>query len=245
MTVPGELRWYADEMVSRLSSALGDELVGAWLLGSAALGGFDVERSDVDILMVSRTLVPLARRRTVAESIGPDTLACPAQGVELVWYAQVDVQPLGDPPSYQLNLNGGRLRDAKIQFGPGEEADHWFVIDLEIGRAHAVPLIGPALAEVTAPIPRPRLLAALSSSLAWHDANVAGSPNRVLNAARAIRWVETGVWTNKVDAGRWLARTQPELGPALEAAELARDRGRDVDPELAARVVRVAQALVG
>jgi hypothetical protein len=239
-----ELSGYVDEMAARLSSALGNDLIGGWLLGSAALGGFSLERSDVDIMIVSRTLASLADRRSVAELIGPDSLACPAQGLEFVWYAQADVQPLGDPPSYQLNLNGGRLREHKIQFGPGEEADHWFVIDLAIGRACAVPFLGPALADVAAPIPRPRLLAALRSSLAWHDENDTGSPNRVLNAARTIRFLETGAWTNKLDAGRWLARTQPGLSPALEAAERARDSDRQLDPELAAQVVEAAQSQV-
>ncbi len=244
MTGSAELSRYTDELASRLSTALGSDLIGVWLLGSAALGGFSLERSDVDVLVISRTNATLAQRQSVAELIGPDALACPAQGLEFVWYAQVAVQPLGDPPSYQLNLNGGRLRESKIQFGPGEEADHWFVIDLAIGLAHAVPVFGPALADVVTPISWPRLQAALRSSLAWHNENDAGSPNRVLNAARTIRFLETGAWTNKLDAGRWLARVQPPLGPALEAAEWARAHGRELDPKLAAQVVRAAQALV-
>ena len=244
MTDSAELSRYSGELSSRLSTALGSDLIGVWLLGSAALGGFSPERSDVDVLAVSRTVPSLAARRSVVDLIGPDALPCPAQGLEFVWYARSDVQPLADPPSYQLNLNGGRLREHKIQFGPGAEAEHWFVIDLAIGRDHAVPLLGPPLADVVTPIPRPRLLDALRRSLAWHDENDAGSPNQVLNAARTIQFLETGLWTNKLDAARRIARDHPALRQALVAAEQARNGGPALDPEPAASVVRAAQALL-
>jgi hypothetical protein len=241
MTGSQELRAYTGELSSRLAGALGDELIGIWLMGSGALGGFDPSSSDVDVLVVSRTRESVAARQAVADLIGPPALPCPGQGLEFVWYALADVQPLGDPPAFQLNVNGGRARQHKVQFGPGDEADHWFVIDLAIGRAAAAALVGPALAEVAAPVPAERLLEALHASLAWHDGFDAGSPNRVLNAARTIRYLATGGWTNKIAAAHWLAERQPALAPALAAALSARDNGGSVPPALAAEVAEAAR----
>jgi hypothetical protein len=242
MTETFGLDGYADQVRSRLSDALGTELLGLWLLGSGALGGFDPERSDIDLLLVTRTVAPVDRRRAVAELIGPRTLPCPAQGLEFVWYARAEVRPLGDPPQFQLNLNGGPQREHKLQFGPGPEAAHWFVIDLAIGRETAVPLAGPPLAEVAAPIPLPRLLTALTQSLTWHDHHVPDSPNRVLNAARAVRFLRTGTWTGKLDAATWLARTQPSLASPLTAARMARRDGLSLPPALGAPVITAARA---
>jgi predicted nucleotidyltransferase len=40
---------YLEELVVRLRGIAGDRLVGVWLMGSAALGDFDPDRSDLDV----------------------------------------------------------------------------------------------------------------------------------------------------------------------------------------------------
>jgi hypothetical protein len=234
---PAELTTYLDELTAALVAELADSLLGVWLVGSGALGGFSRARSDVDVLMITRTPAAISRRQSVADRIGPAALDCPAQGLEFVWYAQDDVQPLGDPPRFQLNLNGGREREHKVQFGPGDEADHWFVIDLAIARETAVPWFGPALALIVTPVPDRRLRNALRQSLDWHDAADPGSPNRVLNAARAMHYLSTHRWVDKATAGQWLAGHRPDLAPAVRAALVAREQGRSLTPDQGAPVI--------
>jgi Domain of unknown function (DUF4111)/Nucleotidyltransferase domain len=237
------LERYTGQLVGRLGDALGDDLVGVWLMGSLALGGYEPERSDIDVLLISRSVVPGPVRRRIADRIGPHALPAPAVGLEFVWYAQADVRPVADPPAFQLNLNGGRGREHKVQLGPGAEAAHWFVIDLAIGRAAARPLIGPPLADVVEPVAPQRLRSALRESLDWHDRHGAVSPDRVLNAARAAVFLRTGSWTSKPAAAARLGELEPSLAPALAAALRARRENTSVDPAAAASVVVTAREL--
>ena len=50
---------YLDELMRRLEQHAGDELVAAWLVGSTALGDFDMTRSDVDVQAVAETSSPV------------------------------------------------------------------------------------------------------------------------------------------------------------------------------------------
>lgn len=51
-----------ESLVSRLSAALGTNLVGVWLFGSKARGDFD-EESDIDLLVIVAFLTPPIRWR--------------------------------------------------------------------------------------------------------------------------------------------------------------------------------------
>ncbi|HEU4412523.1 MAG TPA: aminoglycoside adenylyltransferase domain-containing protein [Polyangiaceae bacterium] len=244
LALPPPERRYLDELIARVRARLGDELVGVWALGSSALGAYEAGRSDLDVQIVSTSRVPLERRLALAEALRHRSLPCPALGLELVWYALDDVRPLAEDPFFQLNLNTGACREEKVQPGPGGEAAHWFVLDLAAGREIGVALEGPPLAEVVAPIPRAMLLAALAASLEWHERFDAGSPNRVLNAARSLCWAETGAVVDKIAGARWLREAAPDLAPGLDAALEARREGRWLEPGAGAPVLaRLREAL--
>jgi hypothetical protein len=82
-------------------------------------------------------------------------------------------------------------------------------------------------------VPRDELLGRVVESVRWYgDHPWAGADNAVLNACRAWRWAEEGVWSSKTAAGAW-ARTRTDDGELVEAAAAARADGRSLD---AARV---------
>ncbi len=51
--VPPKVSSLLDDLIVGVRAALGDNLIGCYLRGSLALGGFDQETSDVDILVVT------------------------------------------------------------------------------------------------------------------------------------------------------------------------------------------------
>ncbi|MCH8813797.1 MAG: nucleotidyltransferase domain-containing protein [Chloroflexi bacterium] len=52
-TYPTEVSSLLDDLLAGVRAALGDNFLGFYLRGSLALGGFDPEASDVDILIVT------------------------------------------------------------------------------------------------------------------------------------------------------------------------------------------------
>jgi hypothetical protein len=58
---------FAERLAGDLAGILGADLVGVYLHGSVAMGCFNPDRSDVDLLAVTRTALLAVSRRSVAE----------------------------------------------------------------------------------------------------------------------------------------------------------------------------------
>src|SRR4051812_2653585 len=92
---------YLDEVVARVREIAADGLVGVWLFGSAAAGGFDPGRSDLDVQAVTEGELPRGVRAQLAAALDHDRLPVPVRGLEFVVYARDRI------PVPQLNLNTG------------------------------------------------------------------------------------------------------------------------------------------
>lgn len=205
---------YLEELVVRLRGIAGDRLVGVWLMGSAALGDFDPDRSDLDVQAVTSERLALAEREAIVAALEHEALPVPARGLEFVLYARNDLERA----AYQLNLNTGPRMDRQVSVDPDEDPRFWFVIDLSIGRAHARALSGPDAAEVVPPLPRPLIAASLAEALAFFAADDPSGAQLVLAACRAWAWAADGVWYSKGEAARWAQERLDDAAPVIEAA---------------------------
>ena len=226
---------YLEDVVSRLRRHAGERLVGVWLLGSAALGDFDPDRSDLDVQAVTSEPLTLAERQAIVAGLVHEALPVPARGLELVLYARDDL----DQAAYQLNLNSGPRMDRHVSFEADRDPRFWFVIDLSIGRAHGRALAGPEIANVVPELPRPLVVRALREALDWFDANDSGGASAVLAACRAWAWASDGVWLSKGDAARWAQDRLADPGP------VARAMGLRADPSQPGLTVGERQAVLG
>lgn len=188
-TVAAELRGYLDRLLARLREAT--ELDAVYLVGSGALGAWEPGSSDVDVVAVTSRSLSLEERRAVAEAAA--SVATPARKLELVVY------PRGGD-DWELDFNTGE----HVSFDAAAEPAFWFVLDRAIAERHAVPLLGPAWAELFEPVPRDAVVAALAQALDWQEREEPTGRSSVLNAVRAWAWLETGEWLGKAAAASWL-----------------------------------------
>jgi hypothetical protein len=239
------LEGYAGAAVGRLQRLLGEELLGAWLIGSGALGGAAAEQSDVDLVAVCAHAPSAERTQQLVVALTEEAMTWPVRGLEFVLYPRAAVATPAQAPAFAINLNIGRRMPLHLSTDPAAEPAHWFVIDLAILREHGVALLGPPAHQLVAPIPRAWLLAALANGLAWHAANEPAMHQSVLNAGRAWRYAAEGVWSSKDAAAGWaLVRTED---PGLVQAALAirhGDRSQALDPAKVDRFVRDIRARV-
>ena len=181
---------YLAELTRWLLAAL--PLRGAYLIGSAARGGYVRGSSDLDVLALAAEPVSEQQRAAVLATCAHDALPCPARKLELVVY-----EPDGE--TIALNLNTGR---------DGTTTDDaewfWFPVDRAAARQHALALSGPPPADAIAPIPDATIDRALTELVAWYEANEPGSAATIA-AARAAAWRAHREWITKA--------TLPE-GPA-------------------------------
>jgi hypothetical protein len=237
-TLPDAVRTYVMQLVERLQAHLGADLLGAYLVGSAALGGFAADRSDIDVQAVCARPLRRARKAQIVAVLAHPALACPARGCEFVLYSRAAVADPAAAGAYQINLNSGPRMPFHVSYQPTADPAFWFVLDRAILREHGVRLVGPEPRRLVAPIPRSRLLEALLAALRWHAEHDRPGADSVLNACRAWRFAEEGRWSSKVEAAAW-ARPRAEDAATIERALALRAGATDqaLEPEHVQRFV--------
>jgi hypothetical protein len=172
--------------------------------------------------------------RALVDRLGTLATTWPLRGLEFVLYTRAAVADPARVPRWELNLNVGPGMDRQLSRDQAAEPPHWFVLDLDILRAHGRTLTGPPPAELVGPLPRRRVLEAVRESLLWHGEHEPNRSQSVLNACRGWRFTQEGVWSSKRDAAAW---ARPRTGdPSLIDAALAVRAGGRAHPPDPARV---------
>jgi streptomycin 3"-adenylyltransferase len=211
-------------------------LLGAYLHGSAALGGFLPGRSDVDLLAVTRR--PVDQPRLAAAIRSAATAGCPGTGLEMSVITAATARDLGGCP-FELHLTTAPSDD-KTVLGRGHPGDPDLVLHVAVCRQEGIAVAGPPPSRVFGAVPRRRVLTAMVDELRW-GLDHAGEAYAVLNACRALRYLDDGILCSKQAAGTWARPRHPDR-PVIARA-LARHRAGDDGPATPAAVGLVDLAL--
>jgi hypothetical protein len=197
----GPLEAYPAAVAGGLARVLGPALVGVYLHGSAALGGWSATHSDIDLLgVVAR---PLDRRvkRVISARLNHPSLVCPAQGgLEL---SLVTAAVAADPPrrpQFELHVSTGP--SPQTHLGGPAAADPDLLLHFAVCRRAGVAVAGPDPVEVFAEPPRAWLLERAAAELRWASRHGTFA-YRVLTACRTWRYLEDDVLGSKVESGGW------------------------------------------
>jgi predicted nucleotidyltransferase len=178
--LPAQVEGYVDEVVDAVDAVV--PVAGAYVLGSALVGGFDPARSDLDAVVVVERPLDADERERVWQAL--DELPPPVRKLELVVY------PAGArPPGYDLNYPDG-----------DGEPGFWFVLDAAIGQERAQPLRGRPWHELLEPVTEAETRRAAEEMLRWAEErdDELARPHGV----RARYYLEHGDWMTKAEALR-------------------------------------------
>ena len=232
-----QLDVYVAEVTRRLSVAVGDDIVGVYLHGSAAMHAFVPSRSDVDVLAVTRSALVSPTKRAVADAISEAALPCPGVGLELSIVTLDVARSTSARPAFELHVDTNENRAVD---GAGHAGDPDLLAHFAMATARGVALLGPPARDVIAPVDRSLLLRSLADDLAWAiDRGLGGYA--VLNACRAVRLARDGILCSKPEGGRWALHER--IGdPGLIEAALRRQAGADDDIAMGAAAAFVTYA---
>jgi predicted nucleotidyltransferase len=192
-----------------LHDLLGPQLIGAYLHGSAVLGGLQA-RSDIDVLAVSATpLMHQQKGRMIVRLLavsGSDPDTAPPRPIELTIVVASEVRPWRYPSAIDFQY-GEWWREA---FEGGEvdprpsRTDPDLAVMITMALRADVPLVGPPASQVFDPVPHvdfvQALVAGLPGLLATLDSD---TRNVVLTLARVWNGVVTGGVESKAAAADW------------------------------------------
>jgi hypothetical protein len=189
------------------------------------LGGFAWQRSDLDILALSRDVLSDSQVKAVEHVLTP--LNYPAKGLELTLMTLHEAaEPELPAPHFQLHVAvGGRDGRSEVVDARQRAGDPDLVLHIAVCRDYAEAIVGPTPRELLGEIPQQAVRRAVRAEIAWGRTN-APEEYLVLTAARAWLFFDSGRIASKIEAGEWAAARDPE--PDVIRAALARQRGAEV-----------------
>jgi predicted nucleotidyltransferase len=212
--VPGDSHEQLDQVIAVVRDVLGPDLVGAYLFGSAVLGGLR-PRSDLDVLAVTRR--PTAREekqrlvdRLLVVSGNPPG---PPRPVEVTLVVESEIRPWRYPPRFDFQYGEWLRRE----FESGDVEPWPTTTNPDLASLITMvllanrPLLGPPPAEVFDPVPRGDRVRAMVGDIDMLLGDLdSDTRNVILTLARIWSTVATDVIRSKDDAATWALARLPE-----------------------------------
>lgn len=225
-------RELAAMVAAGLADVLDERLTAVYLHGSAVLGGFRWDRSDLDLLAV--TQVGLSDADLTQIVAGLASHEYPANGLELSVLTEDEARaPHCPAPLFELHVGTeGWDRRLKVVDGRRRGGDPDLVLHLLVCLLAGEAVIGPTPDTVLTAPPVDAVRRAVVEEIDWSLANDPPPEYVVLTAARAWCYFATGQVLSKVDAGGWTLRQLPAGGEAAATvdAAVARQTGSGEGP---------------
>lgn len=236
-----------------VSCVFGSDVLGAYLHGSAVLGGLR-PTSDLDVLVVLKRPTTATQRRTLVEGLlevsGAGARHGPARPVELTVVVESDVKPWRYPPRQEF-LYGEWLRAAyELGGAPQPEPTPDLSILITMVLQGNTVLVGPPPAQLLDPVPHDDLLRGAIAGIPHLLSDLeSDTRNVLLTLARIWTTLETGQIQSKDAAATWALKRLPhEHQPVLARARAMYLDGVDEErwadlPAVRAHAEYVVQAI--
>jgi streptomycin 3"-adenylyltransferase len=224
---PRDVRKQVEDLASGLTEIAGETMIGIYLHGSLALGCFNPELSDVDILAVASRPLELSEKRR-AIGLLAETSGRPS-AVEFHQLDLAGIFPWRYPTPFDFHY-GDVWRNDLLADLPGtlerqQQPDPDLAAHLVVARERGIALAGEPVATLPE-VPWVDYVDSLLRDLEWSfESEPAEILYRILSPARIWATLATGEIHSKDSGAAWaLGRLPVELRPVLERA-LGRYRG--------------------
>ena len=213
-----------DAIVTRSKQILKDNLTGIYLHGSAVMGCFNPQKSDLDFIVVVNETLQDSVKKEFMDMIVELNACGPAKGIEMSIVTKSVCYPFVYPTPFDLHFSVAHLNwyksnpDDYIQKMKGTDKDlaAHFTIITNRGKC----LYGEPIDKVFSKIPEQDYFNSIWNDIA--DAVEDISENTMyltLNLARVLAYKKDEVILSKKEAGEWALENLPkEYHPLVEAA---------------------------
>jgi len=182
---PREVFAYSRGLAETLDASSGGRLVGAYLHGSAAMGGWLPSRSDVDLLFVIDDATSAEVLPGLERALVDSAPACPGTGLECSVVSARQASAPGEPWPFLLHVQSSRREPTRIIQGATMDGDPDLLMHYLVCRVAGVPVLGAEPQAVFGTVPRSIVLAHLASELIWGPST---GQRRMRSSTPVARW---------------------------------------------------------
>lgn len=200
------------ELLSRFTQmsrdVLRDNLVGVYLHGSAVMGCFNPQKSDLDLIIVVNGIVPETIKLGFMEKAVKLNEEAPSKGFEWSVVKKEFCKPFTYPTPYELHFSNSHLKwfqedpidyIRKMQGVDKDLAAHFTIIS-HYGKT----LFGEGIREVFGEVPREDYIDSIRLDVENACADVVSNPVYIiLNLCRVLAYLQDGLVLSKQAGGQW------------------------------------------
>lgn len=245
---PDQVLTYARLVTDRVRGRLGGRLLAAYLHGSAVLGGWRPDRSDVDMLFVTEDGADSRDIDALCTVLAASAAEAPGHGLECSAVTAGQAARPQAPWPFLLHVavdragaqepGGARILAVR---GDGHPGDADLLMHYAVSRAAGWAVHGPGPREVIGTVPRPAILGYLAGELGWGLGH-GTEAYAVLNAGRAQVFLADGRIVSKIEGGS-IALARGFGPPAVLRRALDQQQGRAPDRATGEDAVGYVQAV--
>lgn len=207
-------------------------LIGVYLHGSMAMGCFNPNRSDLDLLVVLRNPESADDYRRIAKRLIEIESALPhgATGIELSVILQTCLSPFTYPTPFEFHYSAAhrdRYRsDGSYLCGGFEDPD--LAAHIMITYYRGIALFGQPVKEVFKPIDSRYYIQSILADIEDAPRGIIENPvYYTLNLCRVLLFLKEGRISSKLEGGEWGAQVLPAQYRDLIGKCLAEYKGKD------------------
>ncbi len=212
---------------------LEQKLLGIYLHGSLALGGFQPARSDINVIVVIAEKIDVSLKRKLVELLL--RISNMPRPLDVYVLAVQDLFPFQPPLSFELHY------DEQLRYTLQQEVrnENWrndtthsdadLTIALAVLQRSGIVLMGKPIQETLPAIAEAIFREALIQSAQAAQAQLPQDPIAfILNACRTVAYLQDGIVLSKDDGGNWGLVYLPERYQGLIQQSLALYRGEQL-----------------
>lgn len=216
-TCPPEIKDFVFNLQNEITQILNDDVVGFYLHGSLAMGGFNPKNSDVDILVVTTKLIKIDVKRRLAELF----LKCskPPFPIEISFMNEDQLKNWHHPCPFDFHYSEfwreryeNDLLEGTYNFLNGKiSVDADLAAHFTITRYRGICVKGKPIDEVFPLVPRSDYMSSILRDYQECLENIEVDPIYcTLNLIRVFWYLKEGVISSKQEAGEWGLLTLPK-----------------------------------
>lgn len=197
-----------DGIVSKSKEIIEEKLVGIYLHGSMAMGCFNSDKSDIDVIMVIEDDISDTQKIMLMRQIVYLNQQASPKGLEISIVKREYCNPFIYPTPFELHFSPMHLPWFKenpqdyVEKMKGEDIDlaaHFTII-----RNYGVVLWGEKIENIFAPVPKQNYLESICADIENATEDILEQPIYItLNLCRVLAFVREGLYLSKEQGGNW------------------------------------------
>lgn len=209
-----------NKMVDKSKQILGSELIDVYLHGSMAMGCFQPDKSDIDLVIVIKNNITDHQKLEFMNEVAELNKAAPSKGIELSIVKETYCKEFLYPTPFELHFSNMHLqwftdRPAdyirKMKGTDKDLAAHFTVI-----KRYGIVLYGKQIEDVFADVPRENYVDSIWSDIKSAKEEILEEPvYMILNLCRVTAFLKNDLVLSKKQGGEWALQNLSEEYQAL------------------------------